>query len=152
MRRKDREITDRKKIESIIHKALICRLAMVDENRPYIVPLCFGYRDMTLYFHSAKKGKKLDLLKKNNRVCFEIDVDCKIKSDNKACEWGMEYKSVIGYGKAEFIEDFESKREALKMIMDGYSDKLFDFTEAETRRVTVFRVKISSMTGKEAQL
>ena len=152
MRRKDREITDRAKIESIIHKASICRLAMMDDNEPYIVPLCFGYRDMTLYFHSAKKGKKLDLLKMNNRVCFEIDIDCKIKSDRKPCEWGMEYKSVIGYGKAEFIEDFESKREALTTIMAGYSDKSYDFTETETKTVTVFKVRISHMTGKQAQL
>ena len=152
MRRKDREITDRKKIESIIHKASICRLAMVDDNGPYIVPLCFGYREMVLYFHSAKKGKKLNLLKKNNRVCFEIDIDCKIKSDNKACEWGMGYQSVIGYGNVEFIEDFETKKEALNEIMANYSEKPFDFKESETRKVTVFKVRISDMTGKQAQL
>jgi nitroimidazol reductase NimA-like FMN-containing flavoprotein (pyridoxamine 5'-phosphate oxidase superfamily) len=70
---------------------MVCRLAMTDKNRPYIVTLCFGYKDDTLYFHSAGQGKKLD--KKNNSVCFEFDIDYKpIKSD-KACKWGMTYKS-----------------------------------------------------------
>ena len=89
MRRKDKKITDRAEIESIILKSSVCRLALADQLQPYIVPLCFGYRDNTLYFHSALSGKKIEIIKKNNRVCFEFDIDCEAITSDKACDWGM---------------------------------------------------------------
>ena len=72
MRRKDREIEDRAELESIIGAAMVCRLAMSEDDRPYIVPLCFGYKDGNLYFHSAEEGKKLEILRVNSSICFEI--------------------------------------------------------------------------------
>ena len=78
MRRKDKEISDTKEIEEIIKRAKVCRLAMTDENRPYMVPLCFGYSEGVLYFHSANRGKKLDILNKNNRICFEFDIELEL--------------------------------------------------------------------------
>ena len=148
MRRKDREINDINEIEAIINSAMICRLAMVDENYPYIVPLCFGYEDNTLYFHSASQGKKLDILKKNNRVCFEFDIDQRLKMRDKACEWGMTYKSVIGFGKASFLKDFQIKRNALDIIMRNYADGSFEYSDPEIRNTTVIKVDIEQMTGK----
>ncbi|MBU3917342.1 pyridoxamine 5'-phosphate oxidase family protein, partial [bacterium] len=71
MRRKEKEITDKAIIDSIINDSKVCRLGLSDDNRPYVVPLCFGYENDTLYFHSAHKGMKLDILKKNKQVCFE---------------------------------------------------------------------------------
>ncbi len=53
MRWKDREISDESGIEAIINKAVVCRLGIVNGNTPYVVPLCFGYHDNKLYFHSA---------------------------------------------------------------------------------------------------
>ncbi|MGD9383080.1 MAG: pyridoxamine 5'-phosphate oxidase family protein [Desulfobacterales bacterium] len=148
MRRKDKAITNNAEIESIIRRSMVCRLAMANQDRPYMVPLCFGYKDHTLYFHSAGQGKKLDMLKKNNSVCFEFDIDCEpIKSD-KACEWGMKYKSVIGFGKASFIEELESKRRALDIIMQHYSGESFDYPEAKIKNTVVIKVKIEHMTGK----
>ena len=151
MIRKDREITSRDEIESIINKAFVCRLAMADENGPYIVPLSFGYREGSLYFHCAKEGRKLDILKKNKRVCFEIDTGQEIVESEKACKWGMKYKSVIGFGNALFIEDMESKKTALNIIMRHYSGRSFEFEEKEVKRVVIFKVEIESMTGKECK-
>jgi len=148
MRRKDKEITDNAEIESIIRRSMVCRLAMTDKNRPYIVPLCFGYKDHTLYFHSAGHGKKLDMLKKNHSVCFEFDIDYELIKSDKACEWGMTYKSVIGFGKASFIKDPESKRRALNIIMLHYSGESFDYPEAKIKNTVVFKVNIEHMTGK----
>jgi len=150
VRRKDQEITNREEVEVIIQKSLVCRLAMVDEHGPYIVPLNFGYKDNTLYFHSAKKGKKLDILKKNNQVCCEFDVDLKMKKAEKPCEWGIEYKSVIGFGEASFVEDFESKREALDTIMAHYSGKSFPYSEADLKKVAIIKVKLLEVTGKRS--
>lgn len=75
MRRKDREIVDRESMESVIRRASVCHLGMCEGESPYIVPLCFGYYDGVLYFHSAREGRKLDALRRNGRVCFEISVD-----------------------------------------------------------------------------
>ena len=149
MIRKDREITSREEMESIINKAFVCRLGMADESGPYIVPLSFGYREGSLYFHCAKNGRKLDILKKDKRVCFEIDTDYEIVESDKACKWGMKYKSVIGLGNAFFIEDMESKKRALDIIMRHYSGRSFEFEDKEIDRVVIFKVEIESMTGKE---
>ena len=150
MRRTDNEITDRIKIESIIQSSVVCRLGMLDENRPYIVPLCFGYKENTLYFHSANKGRKIDILKKNNTVCFEFDIDYEpIKADNP-CEWGMIYKSVIGFGKAYLVDDFKAKCAALDIIMQQYSDETFDYPKTKIKNTLVIKVEIEHMTGKQS--
>ena len=151
MRRKEKEIKSKEEIESVIQKALVCRLAMADENGPYIVPLSFGYRDGFLFFHSAKEGKKLDILRKNNKVCFEIDTDYEIVESEKACKWGMKFKSIIGFGNAFIIEDMESKKTALNVIMRHYSGRSFEFEEKEMNRFVIIKVEIESMTGKKKE-
>jgi hypothetical protein len=123
---------------------------MVDGNNPYVVPLCFGYADHTLYFHSANEGKKLEILKKNNRVCFEFDIDQSLKTNAKPCSWGMIYKSVIGFGNAYILSDIESKHKALNIIMDNYSNQSFEYSNAAIEKTTVIKVEIEHMTGKQS--
>jgi len=148
MRRKDKQIRDIAAIEEILSSAAVCRLGLCEENQPYVVPLCFGYEDNTLYFHCSLEGKKLDILRKNNKVCFEVDIDHEFVKADKACDWGMKYKSVIGFGKAEFIEDIESKRKALDIVMQQYSGGTFEYPEEAIKNTIVIKVEIESMTGK----
>ena len=150
MRRKEKQITAITEIEAVIRKALVCRLAMVDDGWPYIVPLCFGYQNNTLFFHSAKEGKKLDLLIKNKNVCFEFDVDTKLKRGETACEWGMTYQSVIGFGQASLVEDPSAKRSALDIIMRQYAEGTFAYTDALLEKIAIIKVAIANMTGKRA--
>ena len=105
MRQKDKEVADITEIENIICKASVCRLGLCENEHPYIVPLCFGYKNNALYFHSAPDGRKLDMLKKNNNVCFEIDIDNDLVKAEKACDCVMKYISVIGFVKVELIDD-----------------------------------------------
>lgn len=149
MRRKDKEINDIVAIEDIIRKAHICRLALSENGRPYIVPLCFGYKDNTLYFHSAREGKKLDIIRKNSNVCFEIDIDNELLKGKKACDCSMKYRSVIGFGKAALIEDIESKRKAFDIIMQNYLEGSFEYPEESIKSTVIIRVEIESMTGKK---
>ena len=149
MRRKDQEITDIASIEDIIHKAQVCRLALSENGRPYIVPLCFGYKDNNLYFHTACEGKKLDILRKNDNVCFEIDIDKELVKGKKACNCSMKYRSVIGFGKAELIEDIELKRRALNIIMQNYFEGFFKYPEESIQNTVIIKVEIESMTGKK---
>ena len=64
MRRKEKEIKDKKEIEQIFKYSHVCRLGIFDGKMPYIVPMNFGYRDNILYFHSALEGRKVDIQKK----------------------------------------------------------------------------------------
>jgi len=150
MRRKKQEITDRKDLDEIIRGSQVCRLGLSDGDRPYIVPMCFGYDGDNFYFHSAKEGMKIDILKKNDRVCFEIDIPGKIQKADKACGWGIDYRSVIGFGRATFIEDEDSKRKALDVIMGQYTDRHFEYPPPMLKAVAVIKVEIESMTGKRS--
>ena len=150
MRRKDKEITDKSEIESVIRKSLVCRLGLTDNGTPYIVPLCFGYKDNRLYFHSAKEGRKIEMLKRNNGVCFEFDDNLEVQAGKAACDWGMNFRSVIGYGRASFVENPEEKRMALDVIMAQYADGAFEYSEKDLGRVLVIKVEIESMTGKKS--
>ncbi len=150
MRRKEKEMTDRAEIESVIRKSRVCRLGLADEGYPYVVPLCFGYDGNAFYFHSAKAGRKIDMLRKNNRVCFEFDIEQETKPAEKACKWGMAYKSVIGFGEASFVEDTDAKRNALDIIMRQYSADVrqFEYSEAALRGTVIIRIDIQEITGK----
>ena len=150
MRRKDKEISDESAIKSIIEKTNVCRLGMVNGNKPYIVPLCFGYHDNVLYFHGTLKGQKIDLIRKNPNVCFEFDLITEPIESENACDWSMKYQSVIGFGKAVFIESSDEKRKALSVIMAQYSDRLFKFPENMLKATAVIKVEIESMTGKQS--
>lgn len=150
MRRKDKEITSIEQIEEIIAKAVVCRLAMVDGDRPYLVPLCFGYENRTLYFHTGLKGKKIEVLNKNPHVCFEFDEDCRVLQQPDACSWGMAYRSVVGHGKASFVTSPERKRKALDVIMRHYGGSAVPFTDAKIDVTGIIAVKIRHMTGKHS--
>ena len=151
MRRREKEISEKNKLEDILTKAQICRLGLLDHTLPYIVPLNFGYKDGCLYFHSASRGKKIDLLKLNPTVCFEIDIDQHVLPADIPCRWSTEYKSVIGYGTAHFITDLRHKKEALNIILNHYSPEAsFDFPKDKLQEVTLIRIDITTMTGKKS--
>jgi nitroimidazol reductase NimA-like FMN-containing flavoprotein (pyridoxamine 5'-phosphate oxidase superfamily) len=150
MRRKDREINDIDLIEDIIRNSLVCRLGMSRDNQPYVVPLCFAYSDNTVYFHSAGEGLKLEILQQNPNVCVEFDIDQEVIQGATPCEWGMQYRSVIGFGKASFVEDLEEKRKGLDAIMKHYSGRSFEYVEPAIESTCIIKVAIESMTGKES--
>ncbi len=145
-----KEITKKKTIDEIIKKAKVCRIGLSDNNMPYVVPVNFGYENNCLYFHSSQKGKKIDILKKNNNVCFQVDVDVELVKAKKACKWDVKYRSVIGFGKAHFVEDLEEKRKAFHIIMAHYSDKSFDYPEKKLVKAVVIRIEIESLSGKKS--
>ena len=141
---------DREEIESIIKKADFCRLGLSDNNNPYIVPLNFGYRDRCLYFHTAKVGKKIDMIKTNNRVCFELDIDHEVVRAENPCDWNMKYRSVIGYGRAFLLEDIDEKRRALDIIVEHYSGRVNEYDEKLVNRLAIIKIQVESMTGKKS--
>ncbi|MFZ2411849.1 MAG: pyridoxamine 5'-phosphate oxidase family protein [Candidatus Methanoperedens sp.] len=150
MRRKDKEIKDIEEIESIIGKSNVCRIALSENNSPYIIPVCFGYKDNCLYFHSANAGKKIDIIKKNNNICFEFDDYSGLLISENPCDWDIKYYSVIGFGKASFIKDFDEKIKALNIIIEHYSDSSYEFSKKFIDAVTIIKVEIENITGKKS--
>lgn len=150
MRRQHKEIADKEAVEAIIRRATVCRVAFSENDIPYIVPLSFGYRDDCLYFHSATEGKKIDIIKINNNVCFEMDIEHQLVESESPCNWGMKYYSVVGFGKAFFVEDADEKRRALDIIVDHYAGRSYEYPENTINRVAVVRIEIDSMTGKRS--
>ena len=151
MRRKEKEITDWKEIEQIFREAHVCRLGMFDGKMPYIVPMNFGYRDDTLYFHSALSGRKIGILKENPDVCFEIDIPGEVINSKEACSWSMNYRSIIGEGRVEFIKNNSEKRDAFNIIMNQYSESNnWEFGQKMIDKTLVFKIKIDSISAKRS--
>jgi uncharacterized protein len=151
MKRADKEITDRKQIDAILEKASCCRIALVDGTSPYIVPVNFAVSNNHLYFHSAKEGKKIDILRENNRVCFEVDIEGRIVEGEKPCSWGMKYLSVIGFGQAFFIEGNNGKKKALDIIMRKYAGKNdYSYADDELDKIIIIDLRIEQITGKKS--
>ncbi len=153
MRRSDREITDKTEIIKIIDKCDVCRLALSDNHIPYIVPMNFGYEyaheTLTLYFHGVKEGKKFEIIGKNPIACFETDCSHKLIEATEACEYTMEYESVIGNGKIYLCREKEEKLKGLALLMKKYAKgKEFTFPEHVIDSVTVFKLEVSDFTGK----
>jgi len=153
MRRDDREIKEAGEIEEIISRSDVCRIAFAENNTPYIVTMNFGYsggEEPCLYFHCALQGRKLEMMRKNNLVCFEMDTDHKLYGGENGCDWGMNFSSVVGYGRLSIIDNNEEKTKGLDILMAHYSGiKNFGYDPMVFERTAVLKLLISEMTGKK---
>jgi uncharacterized protein len=150
MRRKEKEITDKSIIEQILLKSEVCRIAMIDGDRPYIVPLNYGYSNNYIYVHSAPLGKKIEILKQNNKVCFEIESQSEIIKHEISCQWTTKYRSIIGYGTIEMVTDFEEKKRGLDVIMSHYGRKDNNvYRDQQVEVIVILKLKIEEITGKQ---
>jgi len=149
MRRKDREITDRAEIDQIIRSAHLMRIALADGDMPFLVPVFYCYDGTSLYFHSAHAGTKIEILKRNNKVCFEISVDHGIIESGEPCDFEAKHRTVIGFGKAAFVKDEAEKIKALDQIVAHFTDKKFEYPKSNLSRTLVVRIDITSIKGKK---
>lgn len=150
MRRKDREVTNMEEILDIMRKCDVCRIAFFDKEYPYIIPMNFGFsNDMkNLYFHGANVGKKIDLLKANPNIGFEMDCSHRLITGEKACDYTMEFESICGNGQLYLLEA-EDKIDALNHLMRQYSKKHnFEYNERYLKEVAVFCCKVNEIYAK----
>lgn len=152
MRRKDREVTDPSEIQSIIKKADVCRIALIDDGNPYMVTLNFGYapgKPAALYFHCANEGRKLDIIEKCNQACFQMDTDHELITAKKACGFTMNFKSIVGTGIIYKVQSEQEKVEGLNCIMKQYSSQnQFEYEDKMLQATTILKLEIDSMTAK----
>jgi nitroimidazol reductase NimA-like FMN-containing flavoprotein (pyridoxamine 5'-phosphate oxidase superfamily) len=154
MRRKDREVTETEAKLAIIKNCKVCRIGMVEDGQAYIVPLNFGYEfkddELTLYFHGALEGRKIDILKKNPTVCFEMDGEHELIDGSKTGVYSFAFASIIGFGTVKFLEQDDEKSHGLTVLMRYQTghDRDFEFTPEQIRGTAVFTIKVNSFTGK----
>jgi nitroimidazol reductase NimA-like FMN-containing flavoprotein (pyridoxamine 5'-phosphate oxidase superfamily) len=150
VRKDDKNIKDPEVIREILRKGLVCHVAMVDEGKPYMVAMNYGFRDHAIYLHAALEGRKIDILRKNPEVCFMVYTGNRLTTGPDACgDWTMKYRSVTGFGKATLIETDEEKVPAMHIIMDQYTTKgPFEFSPTRMAQTMVIRIDIDEMTGK----
>ena len=138
-------------LEEILSAATICRIAMMDGELPYIVPCNYGYRDGSLFIHSATEGKKIELLKKHEPVCFEVEDAVEIAAGEQACSWTTRFRSIIGYGTMEILSNELSKQQGLEVIMAQHgAPDLIEFDPGNMSRMVILKLTITSMTGKKS--
>ncbi len=154
MRRQERAITDKVELDAVVAGATVVNLAMVDDGRPYVVPMNFGYADGCLYLHCATEGRKVSILRRNPNVCFNLFTDAAIipSAGSNGCSFTSRYRSVIGEGRVEFLDGDDAKRHGLDIILAHYAAGPFSYRPEALARTCVFRVVIEAMTGKKANV
>ncbi len=152
MTRRERQVTDIDEIIEILDKSKVVHLGMVDGDEPYVVPMNYGYTmedgKLTLYLHGAKRGRKLDLIRANPKVFFEMCCDIVPFEGEVACKYGITYASVMGRGVAEIVEDVEEKKFALSVLMKTQTGKDFEFEDKMTTIVSIIKITTLEYTAK----
>ena len=152
MTKRELEIKDESQIRHILDTAKVLHLGMAVDNEPYVVPMNYGYTmengKLVLYLHSAQQGKKIDMLRTNSRVFFELDCDWMPFEGEKPCQYGLGYSSVMGCGKAQIVEDVEEKIKAMVALMKTQTQKDFEFNEKLVSIVAVVRIDVEEYTAK----
>ena len=144
--------TDLEVIEAIIRKCDICFIGLVDpDNKPYVLPMNFGYSNNIIYLHSAPEGRLIDVVENNNNICvsFSTDNELVFQHPKVACSYRMKSKSVVAMGKVEFIEDMDEKRKALDILMETYSEKKFNYNDPAVRNVKIWKIPVDEISCKE---
>ena len=152
MTKRELQITDLNEIKAILDRAKVLHLGMAVDNEPYVVPMNYGYcledGKLTLYLHSALQGKKLDMMKANSRVFFELDCDWEPFEGEKPCQYGLAYSSIMGRGVARIVEDVEEKKTAMSILMKTQTGKDFSFEDRLVTMVAVIRIDVEEYTAK----
>lgn len=150
MRRRDKAIDDPAELRRILAGARVCRLAMCDGDRPYLVPLSFALDGDDLVLHSAREGRKLDVLRRNPAVCFEVEEAVALRPAEAACDFSFGFRTVIGFGEVELVEDPAERRRLLALLGPRYGAPAGELPEHELARTRVLRVRVRELTGKRS--
>jgi nitroimidazol reductase NimA-like FMN-containing flavoprotein (pyridoxamine 5'-phosphate oxidase superfamily) len=154
MRREDRRIADRSELAEVLGKADAAHVAMADGSEPYLVTMNYGFEWTgelpVLYFHCAREGRKLSILEKNPAVCFSVETDRELVTGKEACEFGMKYRSIVGFGTLSVITDRAERIHGLDTLMRRYAaDTSFTYNERVFERTAVLKLTVRAMDGKK---
>jgi nitroimidazol reductase NimA-like FMN-containing flavoprotein (pyridoxamine 5'-phosphate oxidase superfamily) len=151
MRRADKEIKSKKEIESILMAGRVCHVGFADGGTPYVLAFNYGYKNGAVYIHCAPEGRKLDIIRKNPKVCVEVDTETMLLEAQEPCAYGFKYKSVVAPGRAVIVTKRADKIRGLKVIMKRMTMKDFTaFRESSLERVVLLKITLSNISGKKS--
>jgi len=140
-----------REMELLLERMPVGRLAVTTEHDPYIITVNFLFFEGSIYFHSGLSGRKMEALQADSRVCFLVDeVGPQVLWD-QGCGISQVYKSVVCFGRAEFVEGPLEKRRMLERMVRKYvpsSYPLSPMTDQNVKKTAVVKVVIESMTEK----
>ena len=152
MTKRELQITDKNRILEILDTARVLHLGLCVNDEPYVVPMNYGYTEedgrLVLYLHSAVRGKKLDMIRQNPKVFFELCCELVPFAGKVPCQYGLSYSSLMGRGTATVVEDVEEKKRAMTLLMKTQTGKDFAFEDRLVSIVAVIRVDVSQYTAK----
>ena len=162
MRRKDREVKDFDQIIDILSRCKVLHLALISDGKPYSVPVNFGYivaeenggKKLSVYFHGAGEGKKLDAIKQNPAVSFCAETGTEVSGGDSACDWTCYYESVIGFGTASILDGKAERAQGLDALMlhNGYKlpagIKTIAYNAMYLAKTAVVKIEVSEISGK----
>ena len=150
MRRKDKEIKEAKTLEDILKSNTVCRVAFSDNNLPYVLPMNYGYDGNAIYLHTAAEGRKIDILRRNAQVCFEITDSIELKTSTDACSFSTKYRSILVFGSATEVIETDEKAAGMQSIMYQQTGKNnWEFKKNQLDNTIVLKISIDSISGKE---
>jgi len=157
MTRREREVTDLEEIRGILERSKVVHLGLVDGDEPYVVPMNYGFTmdedgTLKLYLHGATQGRKIDVMRANPKVFFEMECDVEPFEGDVACRYGMTYSSLMGRGRAVILDEPAEKIAAMTQLMDTQTGKHFEFNEALVHVVCVIRIDVLEYTAKRRPL
>ena len=156
MTKRERQVTYPEQILHILDTSKVLHLGLAVNNEPYVVPMNYGYTmedgKLTLYLHSAVRGRKLDMVQANPNVFFELDCDQMPFEGRVPCQYGLVYSSIMGRGQAHIVEDVEEKKQAMTILMKTQTGKNFTFEDRLVSIVAVIRIDVSEYTAKHRPL
>jgi nitroimidazol reductase NimA-like FMN-containing flavoprotein (pyridoxamine 5'-phosphate oxidase superfamily) len=150
MRRNEKRIVDSGEIEDVLKRGKIIRVAFA-HSEPYLLPLNYGYQDGIIFIHCAAEGKKLDIIKNDPRVFFEVTTDTELRQGDTACGYGFKYRCVLGKGRAAIALTDSEKLSGFNAIMKqqaGITAPVYD--NEVMKRTLVFMIRIEELSGKKS--
>ncbi len=152
MTRRERQVTDINEIIKILDNSKVLHLGLVDGDEPYVVPMNYGYTfedgKLTIWLHGARKGRKIDVIRANPKVFFEMEYGITPFEGDVACKYGITYSSLMGRGVANIIDDIEEKKSALTFLMKTQTGKDFQFDDRMAEVVGIIRIDVIEFTAK----
>jgi nitroimidazol reductase NimA-like FMN-containing flavoprotein (pyridoxamine 5'-phosphate oxidase superfamily) len=157
VRRADYEITDEKWIKGVLAQGAYGVLATSHENQPFATPVNYLYveEERALYFHGARVGRTRANMALNPQVCFNVSEMGRLVPGETSSDFGVEYKSVTVFGRAELVEEEEEFTRALLGLMLKYFPKHIPGEDYpmplpdELKRTAVYKIRIEEWSAKE---
>lgn len=148
MRRSDKEIKI-SEMEAFLQANCVGHLGTINSSGyPYVIPINFVYEQGKFIFHSARVGEKLDNIRANPRVCFEVSQVSGLVKNEKPCKFSANFTSVVAFGQASILEDLE-KEKYLKVFTRRFTGKEQEgFLENDLEHVVLILMTVEHISGK----